>query len=147
MYAHGMMSPVVALIAWSLVMLIWLYATRIPAMAGAKIKPGNVTREQLDSALPGWATNPAHNYNHLMEQPTIFYATCFALQFLHNGQPPAFVIGLAWLYVALRVVHSLLQSTLNIIPLRFLIFNIASIVLGVMVWNAAVACGMISFGF
>ena len=81
MYEHGMIAPVVALIIWSLVMLIWLYATRIPAMAKARVRPGEATKAQMD-ALPGTAPNVANNYNHLMEQPTIFYALCFALQFL-----------------------------------------------------------------
>lgn len=147
MYAHGMLSPVVALIAWTLVMLIWLYATRIPAMSRAGIKPGPETTKSSLQTLPAWARNPADNYAHLMEQPTLFYAISFALQFLHNGQPPEFLIGLAWLYVVLRVVHSLLQATLNVILLRFAIFNISSIVLAILVWHAAVATGMISWSF
>src|SRR5690606_7361624 len=74
MYEHGMITPVVALVVWSLIMLIWLYATRIPAMAKAKLKPGDATKAQME-ALP--VANVANNYNHLMEQPTLFYATCF----------------------------------------------------------------------
>jgi hypothetical protein len=135
MYEHGMMPPVVALIVWSLIMLIWLYATRIPAMGKAKLRPGQATKADME-ALP--VANVANNYNHLMEQPTLFYAVCFALEFLERGDN-AINIGLAWLYVTIRVVHSLVQATVNIIVVRFLIFVAGSIVLMVLAFNAAVA--------
>jgi hypothetical protein len=131
-----MIAPVVVLAAWSLLMLIWLYATRIPAMSRAKIRPGQATQAQMD-ALPGWATNPANNYNHLMEQPTIFYAICFALQFLDQTHPVN--IGLAWAYVAIRIVHSLVQATVNIIIIRFTIFSIGSLVLMALTFHALIA--------
>jgi hypothetical protein len=134
-----MIAPVVALIAWSLIMLIWLYATRIPAMSKAKIRPGAATKADME-ALP--AAKVANNYNHLMEQPTLFYAVCFALQFLGQGEHPI-NIGLAWLYVAIRIVHSLVQATVNIIVLRFLIFVAASVVLVFLTVHAAIGVGMI----
>lgn len=140
MYEHGMITPVVALAAWSLVMLFWLYATRIPAMQAAKVKPGSATKTQME-ALPGWATNPANNYNHLMEQPTIFYAICFALQFLDQAND--INIGLAWLYVAIRIVHSVVQATVNIIIVRFLIFSVGSIVLIALTFHALIAVGAV----
>lgn len=139
MYEHGMIAPVVALIVWSLIMLIWLYATRIPAMSKAKLKPGQVTKADME-ALP--VANVANNYNHLMEQPTLFYAVCFALQFLGQGDHPV-NIGLAWLYVAIRVVHSLVQATVNIIVVRFLIFVAGSVVLAMLTAHAAIGVGFI----
>ena len=138
MYEHGMIAPVVALVIWSLIMLIWLYATRIPAMAKAKVKPGEATKAQME-ALP--SANVANNYNHLMEQPTLFYALCFALELL--GQANDINIGLAWLYVVIRIVHSLLQATVNFIPIRFLIFVLGSLVLMALAVHAAMAVGMI----
>jgi len=135
MYEHGLIAPVVALLVWSFMVLIWLYATRIPAMAKAKIDPNNATKAQME-ALPASARNVADNYNHLMEQPTMFYAVCFALQAL--GQGPI-NIGIAWTYVTLRIVHSLLQGTVNIITLRFLIFVLASLALGALIVQATLA--------
>jgi hypothetical protein len=143
MYEHGMIAPVVALIVWSLIMLIWLYATRIPAMGKAKIKPGAATKADME-ALP--SAGVASNYNHLMEQPTLFYAVCFALQFLGQGDNPI-NIGLAWLYVAIRVVHSLVQATVNVIVVRFLIFVTASLALMALTVHAAVAVGFIQWNF
>ncbi|ANP45011.1 MAPEG family protein [Candidatus Viadribacter manganicus] len=140
MYEHGMIAPVVALVIWSLIMLIWLYATRIPAMSKAKVKPGEASKAQME-ALP--SANVANNYNHLMEQPTLFYAIAFSLQFLGQGDQ-AINIGLAWLYVVIRIVHSLVQATVNFILLRFLIFMLGSLVLMALAVHAAIAAGMIN---
>lgn len=144
MYEHGLLAPIVALAAWSLLMLIWLYATRIPAMQRAGIKPGQISNEpNAASKLPPWARNVADNYNHLMEQPTVFYATAFALQLLNITDQNT--ILLAWAYVGLRVLHSFVQATVNIILVRFSIFMIASVVLGFLIWRAAVGVGLIPF--
>jgi len=142
MYEHGMIAPVVALVIWTLIMLIWVYATRIPAMAKAKLKPGQATRADVE-ALP--VANVAHNYNHLHEQPTLFYAICFALQFLE--QTNDINIGLAWLYVALRVLHSLVQATVNVILIRWTIFMFASLVLAALTLHAAMASGLAWFNW
>jgi hypothetical protein len=142
MYEHGMIAPVVALVIWSLIMLIWLYATRIPAMSKAKVRPGEATKAQME-ALP--SANVANNYNHLMEQPTLFYALCFSLQFL--GQTHEINIGLAWLYVVIRIVHSLVQATVNVIIIRFTIFMLGSLVLIALAVHAAVGVGMIQWDF
>lgn len=138
MYEHGLIAPVVALIVWSLIVLVWLYATRIPAMARAKLKPGQATRADIE-ALP--SAKVADNYNHLMEQPTIFYAVCFALHFLGQGEDPI-NIGLAWAYVALRVAHSLVQATVNVIVVRFFIFVLASLALMALAVHAALGVGL-----
>lgn len=141
MYEHGLLTPVVALAAWSLIILVWLYATRIPAMQRANIKPGDIKPGAGLPQLPAWATNVADNYNHLMEQPTIFYATAFALQLLQ--QTDQNTVMLAWVYVGLRVIHSLVQATVNIILIRFTIFVISSVVLGCLIYHAALAVGLI----
>ncbi len=139
MYEHGMITPVVALVIWSLIMLIWLYATRIPAMSKAKLQPGQATKADMEKLS---SANVANNYNHLMEQPTLFYALAFSLQLLGQGDHPI-NIGLAWLYVAIRVVHSLVQATVNIIIIRFLIFVTGTLVLIALAVHAAIAVGMV----
>lgn len=141
MYEHGMIAPVVALLAWSFVVLIWLYVMRIPAMQRAKIDPNKATKADME-ALPASARNVADNYNHLMEQPTLFYAACFALQFLGQGEQ-AINIGIAWTYVVLRVVHSLVQGTINLVTLRFFIFMLSSLALGALIVHAAIGVGLL----
>lgn len=144
MYDHGLLAPVIVLVAWTLLMLIWLYATRIPAMAKLKIDPARF-KDQADAKeqLPVGARRVAANYAHLHEQPTVFYALCLALQLL--GQTGEINIGLAWTYVALRILHSLVQATANIIRLRFLIFAIASIVLMALTVHGLIGVGLTSW--
>ena len=130
------LQPVVALVLWSLVMWVWLYATRIPAVQKAQVPmdPG-MTSADLAAALPAGGRWKADNYNHLMEQPTIFYATALALAVA--GQGDGLNAQLAWGYVGLRVVHSLVQATTNIIMVRFALFMIASLVLATLAIRAA----------
>ncbi|MFZ2030277.1 MAG: MAPEG family protein [Vitreimonas sp.] len=146
MYEHGLLAPVVALAAWSLIMLVWLYATRIPAMMRMGVKPGQISNDpNAASKLPPWARNVADNYNHLMEQPTIFYATALALQLM--GQTWQINITLAWIYVGLRLLHSLVQATVNIVLIRFTIFLASSVVLGMLIFHAAIGVGLVQWSF
>ncbi len=139
MYSHGMLAPMTALVAWSLVMWAWLYATRLPAMARLKIPPsrGRFARS-LNQELPDHARQVADNYNHLMEQPTIFYAICVVLQLLGQGDHPI-NIGIAWTYVALRVVHSIVQATVNNVPVRFSVFMLSTFCVVALTLHAIVA--------
>jgi hypothetical protein len=122
------LAPVLALVAWTLVMWIWMYATRIPAMKAAGIDP-------QEAAYPGtWVhrlrpgvRSVADNYNHLHEQPTIFYALMFFAALTGGGDATALKLG--WAYVVLRVLHSLVQATFNRVMVRFPIFALGSAVL------------------
>lgn len=127
MYGHGLISPVLALIAWTFFMWVWMYATRIPAMQKEKIDLAEISRTGAPLTLPPQVARVADNYNHLHEQPTIFYALALAAQSIGATDPVN--IGLAWAYVILRVIHSIVQATGNVIPLRFLIFALASVAL------------------
>ena len=123
MHASPLLGPVVALVAWTLVMLIWMYATRLPAMrrAGISFKGRLGTRGgALEGKIPDQVNWKAHNYNHLLEQPTVFYAIVFALVLM--GFDAHINVYLAWAYVALRVLHSLVQATVNVVFYRFLLF-------------------------
>ena len=124
-------GPVVALVAWSMVMFIWLYVTRIPAMRRAGIDMKNRvggTGRALDGVVEDHVQWKAHNYNHLMEQPTLFYAICLSLALLGDGDV-WINVALAWAYVVLRILHSLIQATVNVVTWRFLVFLAASLCL------------------
>jgi hypothetical protein len=127
----NIMTPVLALVVWTLVVLVWLYIRRIPAMRKAGIDPAKIKGSESFAGLP--PMNPkavwvADNYNHLHEQPTIFYALCVYTHLVGPGND-ALMVGLAWAYVGIRIVHSLIQVTTNYVPLRFAIFNIGSLML------------------
>lgn len=132
------LAPVVALVAWSMFMLLWMFATRIPAIMQARMKlDRNLPVGQQMSTLPPHVRWKADNYNHLMEQPTIFYALALALALM--GQGDGVNAMLAWAYVGLRIVHSLVQAVINKIELRFAVFLLSSIVLLIMTVRAVMA--------
>jgi len=122
------LMPVLALVAWTFVMWAWMYATRIPAMRAAGIDPQEAaTSDALAQRLPPEVRWKADNYNHLHEQPTVFYALMFLAALTGGADHTA--LTLAWGYVGLRVVHSLVHATVNRIVVRFVIFNLGSLVL------------------
>lgn len=133
-----LLGPVVALVAWSIIMLFWMVASRLPAMAKAgidlKTRVGS-TPGALDGAIDDKAQWKAHNYIHLMEQPTLFYAIVFALILM--GQSNPINCWLAWGYVALRVAHSIVQATWNRILVRFILFALSSLCLLALTLHAA----------
>ena len=133
--ASPILAPVVALVAWSMVMWIWMYATRLPAIrrAGLKLDPAAPRGEQM-STLPASVRWKADNYNHLMEQPTLFYAIALTLAMV--GQGDGVNLLLAWGYVGLRVIHSLLQALVNKVEVRFLLFVASSLMLFGLTINA-----------
>jgi hypothetical protein len=78
----------------------------------------------VNEKIPRELQFPADNYNHLHEQPTVFYAIVFALDRL--GVQDDLTVRLAWTYTGLRIVHSLIQSIANPIMPRFGVFLLSS---------------------
>ena len=132
----NLLAPLMTLVLWTLIMCVWLYATRIPAIRrnNVPLSPQE-TKDAFNARLPADVRWKADNYNHLMEQPTIFYAVVLALAIA--GGDSGFNCGLAWLYVGLRIVHSVIHATVNIILLRFAVFILATLVLAVLSVSAA----------
>ena len=131
----AILQPVVTLIAWTMVMWLWMYATRIPAIQKAKMRLDSEAINGVQmSTLPARVRWKADNYNHLLEQPTIFYATAITLALLGAGG--GINLQLAWAYVGIRVAHSLVQVLVNKIEVRFGLFTLSSLVLVAMIWNA-----------
>jgi hypothetical protein len=125
-----MLAPAAALVCWSLIMLLWMAVSRFSGMAKANIdlskaKAGGRGQE-LQGVLPDEVMWKSHNYSHLMEQPTIFYPAVIVLAIMGAT---SLDVTLAWAYVAVRVVHSLWQATVNRIPVRASLFFISSFIL------------------
>ena len=140
MIGMDILAPVVALMAWTMVMWVWMYATRIPAMLKAGIDAKGMvgsTGASLRAQLPDNVSWKADNYNHLHEAPTLFYAVAIVLAII--GQGDGFNTTLAWAYVALRVVHSLVQATVNKVAVRFAFFALSSLVLMALILHAGIA--------
>jgi hypothetical protein len=123
--------PVVALVAWTLIVMLWMFVTRLGEFRRLGVTLGSIPAGSRGVDMEGKADPSAqwksHNYNHLMEQPTIFYAIVITLALMGMDQP--INVWLAWGYVGLRVVHSLIQCTVNTVRYRLGIFTLASLCL------------------
>ncbi|PCI60929.1 MAG: hypothetical protein COB37_08990 [Kordiimonadales bacterium] len=123
----SILTPILALIVWTLIVWLWMYLTRIPAMKAAKIEPQAAAHPGSLNVLPSNIRAIADNYNHLHEQPTIFYA--LAVYSHLAGTASGWMIDLAWGYVALRILHSVAQNILQNVTVRFSLFFLTALVL------------------
>ena len=133
MESVALLTPVMVLAGWTLVILVWLYATRIPAMSKANIDPQDALEGDLSAKIPLKVRQIADNYNHLLEQPPLFYAVALAIAVM--GHVDAIAVDAAWAYVGLRVLHSLVQCTYHKVMHRWALFMLSSAALAVMVVN------------
>ena len=136
------LQPVVALAVWTMVMWVWMYATRIPAInkLPKPTEPGadaGWTGAMLEGLIPREVQWKAHNYNHLHEAPTVFYAVALALALI--GQGDGINATIAWAYVVLRVLHSIFQATVNKVMPRFALFALSSLCLMALVLHLLMA--------
>lgn len=135
------LQPVIALTIWTMVMWFWMYATRIPAMSKAQglgdpKKLVGTTGAELRGKLPDSVNWKADNYNHLHEQPTVFYAVAIVLAIVGQGDGMNALLG--WIYVGLRVAHSLVQATANVVLVRFVLFALSSLILIALIFHASI---------
>ena len=125
------LAPVVALVAWTLLVMLWMLVTRLREFRRLGVTFSNIPDGSRGVDLEGKAEAHAqwksHNYNHLMEQPTIFYAITITLALMGMGDGINY--WLAWGYVGFRVIHSLIQCTVNVIRYRLAIFSLATLCL------------------
>ena len=126
--SKAMLGPAAVLILWTLVVLVWVAVTRFGALAksGVDLKaapPGGRGRD-LEQVLPAKVNWKSHNYSHLVEQPTIFYPAVIVLALA--GGATTVNLALAWAYVGLRIIHSLWQSLVNTVQIRFALFALST---------------------
>lgn len=137
----SILAPAAVLVLWSLIMLFWMAFTRLPAASKLAPKgtptPAGLRGQDLDPMLPPNVAWKSHNYTHLMEQPTLFYAVVFIL-FLSGAATPLIVM-FAWAYVILRIIHSVYQATVNKVPVRFAIFLLSTLCLLFLAVHAVLA--------
>lgn len=136
-----MLAPAAVLVLWSLIVMLWIVPARFGAVANMKDKSAlpnkrGVRGADLEGVLPDKANWPAHNFTHLMEQPTIFYPTVVILALTGAG---AVDVTLAWAYVVLRIAHSFWQNLVNTIPVRFGLFITSTIILIALAIRAVMA--------
>ncbi|MCA0909234.1 MAPEG family protein [Qipengyuania gaetbuli] len=132
-----MLAPAAVLVVWSLAMLFWTAFTRFPAMKKsgmdlANAKPGG-RGQDLEGVVPDKVQWKSHNYAHLMEQPTLFYAVTMIIALMGAA---AGDVTAAWIYVGLRVIHSVWQATVNVVSVRFMLFIASTLALLYLAYRA-----------
>jgi hypothetical protein len=142
------LAPVVALVAWTLLIMVWMIVTRFAAMRrngiSLKGRVGGRGGNALEGVVEDDVMWKAHNYMHLVEQPTLFYAIALTLAIGHGGGGYSTI--LAWAYVVLRIVHSLVQTTINVITYRFILFALSSLALaGLTVQAVRMVCALMGY--
>jgi len=151
MHYSPILAPVVALVAWTILIMLWMVITRMAEFKRLGITLANIPPGSRGVDLEGRADPHAmwksHNYTHLMEQPTIFYAIALTLALMNFGGGINY--WLAWGYVGLRIVHSLVQGTINIVPIRLSLFSLSSLCLIGLTTHAGLRilhdCGILHF--
>ena len=136
----SILAPAAVLVVWSILMLIWMAATRLPAMSKIGIDMSKAVGGRgadIDPNVPPAVAWKSHNYAHLMEQPTIFYATVMILAIA--GAVTPLLVSLAWGYTIIRILHSLWQATVNKVSIRFVLFLLSTICLTVLAVHALIA--------
>ena len=132
------LAPAAVLVLWSLVVLLWMTATRFPAFSKAGLKMGEAEPGSryidVEPIMPSKVNWKSHNYTHLMEQPTIFYAAVAILALAGEGN--GINVTFAWAYVAIRIVHSIWQGTVNVIAVRITLFTVSTLFLWALAINA-----------
>ena len=137
----SILAPAAAVVVWSIIMLFWMAGTRLPAMSKigmdlSKAAPGG-RGQDIDPHVSPSVAWKSHNYTHLMEQPTIFYATIMILAI--SGGATSLSVSLAWGYTVLRVIHSIWQATVNTVAIRFVFFLLSSLCLTILAVQALLA--------
>ena len=136
----AILAPAAVLVVWSLLMLFWMAGTRLPAMSKIGIDMSKAVGGRgadIDPNVPPSVAWKSHNYAHLMEQPTIFYATVIILTIA--GAVTPLLVSLAWGYTIIRILHSLWQATVNKVNIRFVLFLLSTICLTVLAVHALLA--------
>jgi uncharacterized MAPEG superfamily protein len=134
------LAPAAVLVVWSIIMLLWMAGTRLPAMKKVGIDLGTAVGGRgvdIDPNVPQAVAWKSHNYAHLMEQPTIFYATVMILAIA--GAVTPMLVSFAWGYTIIRIMHSLWQATINKVSIRFVLFLLSTICLTVLAVHALLA--------
>ena len=136
----SILAPAAVLVVWSLLMLFWMAGTRLPAMKKVGIDLGTAVGGRgvdIDPNVPPSVAWKSHNYAHLMEQPTIFYATVMILAI--TGAATPLLVSFAWGYTIIRILHSVWQATVNKVNIRFVLFLLSTICLTVLAVHALLA--------
>jgi hypothetical protein len=115
---------------------LYMYARRLRFLSGNNVNPQRVaTPARAAQVIPERVNYPSDNLKNLFELPVLFYAVCLYLYVTEQVDP--FYLACAWTFLALRVVHSAIQCTINLVPARFAAYMLAALALWLMIGRGA----------
>ncbi len=128
-------APFVGTMLLTFVVWLYMYGRRIPFVLSRKLSPQQITRLELERLSPPQVANPSDNLKNLFELPTIFYAV--VLYLYATAQVDTYYLAAAWIFLAFRILHSIVHCSYNFVPLRFLLYVISALALWYMVLRIA----------
>ena len=129
----AMLYPLFALAAWTLIVLVLIPVARVRSVRLREIGTDDFMYGE-SARVPSHDSVPNRNYMNLLELPMLFYVVCLLLMMTAGASNLA--VALAWAYVALRVVHSLIHLTYNQVLHRLAAFTLSNVAL-VVLWVLA----------
>ena len=126
----ALLKPVLILIIWTFIIFLIMAFGRVSFMNNPQDAADS---KDYKNQLPTWVNRTADNYNHLFEQPVAFYAVTLSIALINNFN--ILVVQLAWAYVLIRVIHSLIQLTINIVLVRFFLFASGWLIIAFMAFS------------
>ena len=123
----ALLTPVFILILWTFTIFLIMSYGRTRFM---KDPQDAAHTKDLKGTLPAWVERTGDNYNHLFEQPVAFYVVTLAIALINSIDP--LMMQLAWAFVILRIIHSLVQLTFNLVLVRFMLFLIGWLIIAYM---------------
>jgi hypothetical protein len=141
MKQESIFGPFFAIVLLTFAVWIYMYVRRIRFITSLKISPKDLAIPgKLAQISPPEVSNPSDNFKNLFEIPVLFYA--LVLYFYATKQVDVWYVNAAWIFVAFRLLHSIVHCTFNLIMLRFYLYLFSSLV----VWFMAMRAALIYFG-
>ena len=126
----ALLTPVLVLIIWTFIIFLIMAFGRVSFMNNPQDAADS---KDYKNQLPTWVNRTADNYNHLFEQPVAFYAVTLTIALVNSFD--SLIVQLAWAYVLIRIIHSLVQLTINIVLVRFFLFASGWLIIAFMAFS------------
>jgi hypothetical protein len=125
----AILLPMVVLAIWTMLVLLLVPYRRTKAALARQVKVNDFKFGE-SAAVPPDVSIPNRNLMNLLEMPVLFYAACISFYITQLATPT--VLALAWMFVGLRLVHSLIHLSYNMVLHRLAAFATSNLVLLVM---------------
>ena len=126
----ALLTPVLVLIIWTFIIFLIMAFGRVSFMNNPQDAADS---KDYKNQLPAWVNRTADNYNHLFEQPVGFYAVTLSIALINSFD--SLMVQLAWAYVLIRIIHSFVQLTINIVLVRFFLFASGWLIIAFMAFS------------